>query len=110
MTRQNYYQVHKNKKLRRSIKRRERWVNPAISLTTMITAMSALQIGAIMRQPIPLYASGTSVVSSAALKELATFKKKTEIAALTLGTFGKVVNELKKVKQYNFKQTGKYEK
>ena len=110
MTRQNYYQVHRNKKPKRSIKKHQRWVNPAISLTAMITAMSALKIGAIMRQPMPMYSTGSDIVSKGALKELATFKKRTEIASLTLETFGKVVNELKKAKQYNFKQTGKYEK
>jgi hypothetical protein len=87
----------KPKHPKRIFKRKAKWVDPMVSLSTMQFALGAIQVKQIIDTPSTKYAGRYSIL-----------QKKRMILNLILETASKMTENLKGQKQRRFNATGRY--
>jgi len=94
----NYYQIHKNKKPKRLVKKSKRFISMVVPLVAMSNAMGLAQMKIIQSQPIPDDVN----------KPYTNLEKSIEIASVVINQFSALVNITKSEQQRRFKLTKRY--
>ena len=97
----NYFQIHKNKKPKRLIKKSNKFKSIVVPLMVASSVLGAFQIANIQSQPIPKYSYGddNKIIR---LNKLISI---TEIIKNQIEAFNKII---KSEQQRRFKTTGRY--